>query len=88
MTTRRTFLHAAAGLAVAPLASRFTLAQPSRRPPNVLLIVVDDLNDYVAPLRGHPGLRTPNLDRLAARSVTFTNAHCAAPPVSRRARRC
>ena len=47
--------------------------------PNVLFIVVDDLNDWVSPLGGHPQAKTPNFDRLAARGVTFTSAHCQAP---------
>ena len=48
-------------------------------PPNVLLILVDDLNDWVGFLGGHPQVKTPHLDRLAARGVVFTNAHCQAP---------
>jgi choline-sulfatase len=44
--------------------------------PNVLFIAVDDLNDWVGPLKGHPQVKTPNFDRLAAMGVTFTNAHC------------
>ena len=48
-------------------------------PPNVLFIAVDDLNDWVNCLGGRRGVHTPNLDRLAARGVLFTNAHCAAP---------
>ncbi|MFM1770457.1 MAG: hypothetical protein RJA22_2986 [Verrucomicrobiota bacterium] len=47
--------------------------------PDVLFIAVDDLNDYISPLDHHPGVRTPHLERLAARSVTFTRAQCAAP---------
>ena len=47
--------------------------------PNVLFISIDDLNDYISPLDNHPGIKTPNFDRLAKRSVTFSNAHCAAP---------
>ncbi len=47
--------------------------------PDVLFIAVDDLNDYISPLDNHPGVKTPNFDRLAKRSVTFANAHCAAP---------
>lgn len=43
---------------------------------NVLLIAVDDLNDWVGCLGGHPQTNTPNIDRLAARGVLFTNAHC------------
>ncbi|PHS19058.1 MAG: sulfatase [Blastopirellula sp.] len=47
--------------------------------PNVLFIAVDDLNDWVGCLNGHPQALTPNIDRLAKRGVLFTNAHCAAP---------
>ena len=47
--------------------------------PNVLFIAVDDLNDWIGPLRGHPQVKTPHIDRLAKRGITFTNAHCAAP---------
>lgn len=54
-------------------------AFPAEPRPNVLLIAVDDLNDWVGPLKGHPLARTPNFDRLAARGTTFTNAHCQAP---------
>ena len=55
------------------------LAASAAEKPNVLFIAIDDLNDYISPLANHPGVKTPNFDRLAARSVTFTNAHCAAP---------
>ena len=48
-------------------------------PPDVLFIAIDDLNDWTGALGGHPQARTPNLDRLMARGVTFANAHCAAP---------
>jgi choline-sulfatase len=47
--------------------------------PNVLFIAIDDLNDWVGPLGGHPQAKTPNLDRLAARGTTFTNTHCQSP---------
>jgi arylsulfatase A-like enzyme len=47
--------------------------------PNVLFIAVDDLNDWVGFLDGHPQVKTPHMDRLAARGVVFANAHCAAP---------
>ena len=49
------------------------------RPPNVLFIAVDDLNDWVGCLGGHPQAQTPHLDRLARRGTLFTNAHCQAP---------
>jgi len=47
--------------------------------PNVLFIAVDDLNDWVGFLGGHPQIKTPNMDRLARLGVAFENAHCAAP---------
>ncbi|MHA4818246.1 sulfatase [Streptomyces aculeolatus] len=78
MLDRRRFLGlssaATAGLAAAPVFSR---GNPER--PNVLFISVDDLNDWIGPLGGHPDVKTPNLDRLASRGISFTNAHCPAP---------
>jgi len=47
--------------------------------PNVLVIFVDDLNHWVGPLGRNKQAITPNIDRLAARGVTFTSAHAAAP---------
>jgi choline-sulfatase len=47
--------------------------------PNVLFIAVDDLNDWVGCLKGHPQVQTPHMDRLAARGTLFANAHCQAP---------
>lgn len=55
------------------------LAAAAEPHPNVLMIAVDDLNDWVGPLGGHPLAKTPNFDRLAAQGTTFTNAHCQAP---------
>ncbi|SOE23207.1 Arylsulfatase A [Spirosomataceae bacterium TFI 002] len=46
---------------------------------NVLFIAVDDLNDWIGVMGGHPQAKTPNMDRLAARGVLFTNAQCQAP---------
>ena len=54
------------------------LANLSR--PNVLFIVVDDLNDWsVSKLGGNAQTLTPNFDKLASQSVLFSNAHCTAP---------
>lgn len=47
--------------------------------PNVLLIIADDLNDWIGPMKGHPQAQTPNLDKLAARGMTFMNAQISAP---------
>ncbi len=58
------------------LAINITAAAPK---PDVLLIAVDDLNDWVGCLGGNPQALTPHMDALAARGVLFTNAHCQAP---------
>ncbi len=52
--------------------------QPAAKP-NILFIAIDDLNDWVGPLHGHPQVQTPFMDRLAARGTTFLNAHTQAP---------
>jgi len=67
--------------------SPIPLAQQSRGPastsgapkPNMLFIAIDDLNHWVRHLGRNDQVITPNIDRLAKRGVTFTNAYCAAP---------
>lgn len=49
---------------------------------NILLFSIEDLNDWIEPLGGHPDAITPNLTRLAARSVVFTQAYSPAPACS------
>ncbi|MFK7790403.1 MAG: sulfatase, partial [Phycisphaeraceae bacterium] len=47
--------------------------------PNVLFIAVDDLNDWVGYLGGHPQSQTPNIDALAKQGFAFKYAYCPAP---------
>ena len=47
--------------------------------PNVLMIAIDDLNDWVGYLNGHPKVQTPHIDQLAGRGLSFTNAHTQSP---------
>jgi choline-sulfatase len=54
------------------------LSQGADRP-NVVLIICDDLNDYVETLGGHPQAKTANMKRLINRGVSFTQAHCTIP---------
>jgi arylsulfatase A-like enzyme len=54
-------------------------AANSTTKPNILLIIADDLNNWIGPMKGHPQVKTPNLDKLAARGVTFQNAQASAP---------
>lgn len=66
-----------AGVVLVASAARAGEREAAR--PNVLMIVIDDLNDWVGVLVGHPQAMTPNIDRLAARGTLFTNAHCQGP---------
>ncbi len=52
--------------------------QPAEKP-NVVFIIVDDLNDYEGAFGGHPQVKTPNIDKLAKSGVVFTNAHSNCP---------
>lgn len=54
-------------------------AQQAGARPNVVFIAVDDWNDWLGALGTHPQVRTPNIDRLAARGTLFTNAHTPSP---------
>ncbi|MFN9912877.1 MAG: sulfatase-like hydrolase/transferase, partial [Pirellulaceae bacterium] len=47
--------------------------------PNVLFIAIDDQNDWIGTMGGHPMAKTPAMDQLAARGTLFLNAHCNAP---------
>lgn len=69
---------ALSGLILAPAAGAERKGSASAAP-NILLITVDDLNDWVGALGGHPQAKTPNLDQLARQGTVFTNAHCQAP---------
>lgn len=46
-----------------------------RERPNVVLIVIDDFNDFVTGMGGHPQARTPHLRKLARSAVSFSHAY-------------
>lgn len=76
MTMKARLLHRIIH-AIIVLFAAATLTAADR--PNVLFIPIDDMNDWVTHLGGHPQSVTPNLDRIARRGVTFANAYCAVP---------
>ena len=51
----------------------------SRRRPNLLLIMFDQLAPQSLPSYGHPLVQAPHFDRLAAEGVQFENAYCNSP---------
>jgi len=56
-----------------------TASAADAKRPNILFIAIDDQNDWIGYLGGHPLIKTPNIDALAGRGTAFTNAHCQAP---------
>ena len=48
-------------------------------PANLLFLLSDEHNPGCAGFRGHPLVKTPNLDRLAARGTDFTAAYTSCP---------
>lgn len=70
--TRRQLLRTGFAAAAAPALS--AKKQPIADK-NVLFIAVDDLRPDLG-CYGHPQVKTPNIDRLAARGLTFTRAYC------------
>jgi arylsulfatase A-like enzyme len=57
---------------LAVLAGCLAVAAADARPPNFVYICVDELGYHELSCMGHPHLRTPNIDRLAAGGVRFT----------------
>lgn len=73
-TLTRLVALAAAVLVQAVAPSGAAAQQTAARRPNVLLIMADDLNNDMG-MYGHRLVKTPNLDRLAARGVRFDRAY-------------
>lgn len=64
---------------VLPLLYAFGMAEAKKSMPNVIFILADDLGWTDLSCYGSPFYETPNLDRLAAEGVRFTNAYAACP---------
>jgi arylsulfatase A len=72
--SRRDFLSAAAVASAMPLAARGA----GKRPPNIILIVADDLGWGDLGCYGSPFIKTPHLDALARRGVRMTDFYASA----------
>ncbi|MFN0274831.1 MAG: sulfatase-like hydrolase/transferase, partial [Chitinophagales bacterium] len=47
--------------------------------PNIIFVMIDDLNDFVEGFGGHPQTITPNIAELESKGTTFVNSYCTAP---------
>jgi arylsulfatase A-like enzyme len=54
-------------------------ADADEKRPDVVFIIVDDLNDWVGCLGGHPDAKSPHIDALADSGMLFSQAYCNSP---------
>jgi arylsulfatase A-like enzyme len=80
---RRHRLTAIAGLTLLVAACELTPRTPTlERPPNIVIITADDMGYGDLTSYGHPNIRTPNLDRMAAEGQRWTSFYAQAPVCS------
>lgn len=79
-TSRRQFVCGSAALSAAALAGADARGEAAR--PNIVLILMDDMGWRDLACCGSTFYETPNLDRLAAEGMRFTNAYAACPVCS------
>ena len=81
---RRSFLRTTASAlgATAALTSGARIARAAEGRPNLLFIVCDQMNLDAMSYLGNANVKTPNLDRLAQRGVTFMESHSTNPVCS------
>jgi N-acetylglucosamine-6-sulfatase len=76
-------MNSLGALAVIFLPAQLLWAQPaasgSHRPPNIVVVLVDDLRWDDIAIAGHPFVKTPHIDRLAREGVRFRNAFATTP---------
>jgi len=82
-TSRRDFLGLiAAGAGIATLAGITSRASAAARLPNIVLCMADDQGWGDMAYNGHPVLKTPNFDAMAAEAFRFDRFYAAAPVCS------
>ncbi|MHC4117750.1 MAG: sulfatase family protein [Planctomycetota bacterium] len=81
MMQRRDFLKL---IGVTAASAMCNVAGPAgmRRAPNIVLFIADDMGWDDCGAYGHPTIRTPNIDGLAAQGMRFTNAFLTASSCS------
>ena len=73
-----TLLYIAVAIVVHPMQSSQLAAEEVAQKPNVLFLICDDLNCDLGSY-GHSLVKSPNIDRLAARGVQFNRTYCQYP---------
>ena len=77
---RRHRLTASVGLTLLVAACELTPRTPTLdQPPNIVIITADDMGYGDLGSYGHPNIRTPHLDRMAAEGQRWTNFYAQAP---------
>jgi arylsulfatase A len=76
---RRAFLSSSLGVGLTSLCRP---APAAARPPNIVVVLCDDLGYGDMSCYGHPVIRTPNFDRFAAEGVRLTDCYAASPVCS------
>lgn len=76
------------GMVIAGALLAFTVStisaqsESDQQPPNIIVILIDDLGWMDLHCQGNEAVETPHLDRLASQGMRFTNAYAAAPVCS------
>src|SRR5881396_4268849 len=63
------------GILIAVLCAGFVHASQAERPPNIIFIMADDLGYGELGCYGQKKIKTPNIDRLAAEGMRFTQCY-------------
>lgn len=79
--SRRDMLKSSLAAGALPLLARSAIAETGSSFRNVLLLIADD-HGLDMPSYGNPSIQTPNLERLAAAGVRFSNTYCTTPSCS------
>ena len=74
LNRRQVLKTVGAGIAATAMAPLLR-AEPAAKPPNILMLVADDHRGDALGFLGHPDVKTPNLDALAARGTAFSRAY-------------
>jgi len=74
-----TLIALLASLFLTPPAALHAVDSPKAGPPNLVIILADDLGYGDLAGYGHPKFKTPNLDRMAAEGAKLTHFNCPMP---------